>query len=87
MVGVRPTIGLSSRDGIIPLALSQDVGGPMTRTVADAAVTLDYTVGFDPKDPVTEKSIGNVPDSYTDYLNPKGLEGARKRRSPRFIWL
>ncbi len=77
LVGVRPTIGLSSRDGIIPLALSQDVGGPMTRTVADAAVTLDYTVGFDPKDPVTEKSIGNVPDSYTDYLDAQGLEGAR----------
>ncbi len=77
LVGIRPTIGLSSREGIIPLALSQDVGGPMTRTVADAAVTLDYTVGFDPKDPVTEKSIGNVPDSYTDYLDFKGLEGAR----------
>ncbi len=77
LVGVRPTIGLSSREGIIPLALSQDVGGPMTRTVADAAVTLDYTVGFDPEDPVTEKSIGNVPDSYTDYLDPNGLEGAR----------
>lgn len=77
LVGVRPTIGLSSRDGIIPLALSQDVGGPMTRTVADAAVTLDYTVGFDPEDPVTEKSIGNVPASYNNYLDPKGLEGAR----------
>jgi amidase len=77
LVGVRPTIGLSSRDGIIPLALSQDVGGPMTRTVADAAVTLDYTVGFDPEDPITETSIGNVPDSYTDYLDPNGLEDAR----------
>ena len=77
LVGIRPTIGLSSRDGIIPLALSQDVGGPMTRTVSDAAVTLDYTVGFDPEDPVTEKSIGNAPDSYTDYLDLNGLEGAR----------
>lgn len=77
LVGVRPTIGLSSRSGIIPLALSQDVGGPMTRTVADAATVLDATVGYDPQDPVTATSIDNVPDSYTDFLNPNGLQGAR----------
>ncbi len=77
LVGVRPTIGLSSRSGIIPLALSQDVGGPMTRTVADAATVLDATVGYDPKDPVTATSIDQVPDSYTDFLNRNGLKGAR----------
>ena len=77
LVGVRPTIGLSSRDGIVPLALSQDVGGPMTRTVADAAVVLDATVGFDPDDPITAASSGKIPESYTDSLNPDGLQGAR----------
>ena len=77
LVGVRPTIGLSSRDGIIPLALSQDVGGPMTRTVADAAVTLDATVGYDPKDPATAASIGKIPQSYTQFLDPNGLQGTR----------
>lgn len=77
LVGVRPTIGLSSREGIIPLALSQDVGGPLTRTVQDAALALDYTVGYDPDDPVTLASMGNIPDSYTDLLTPTGLQGAK----------
>ncbi len=77
LVGIRPTIGLSSRDGIVPLALSQDVGGPMTRTVADAAVVLDATVGSDPDDPITAASSGKIPESYTDSLNPDGLQGAR----------
>lgn len=77
LVGVRPTIGLSSRSGIIPLALSQDTAGPMTRTVWDAALTLDYTVGFDPSDPITLNSIGNIPTSYTNALSLTGLQGAR----------
>ena len=76
LVGVRPTIGLSSRAGIIPLALSQDVGGPMTRTVTDAAVVLDATAGFDPNDPVTASSTGKIPD-YADSLDPNGLQGSR----------
>src|SRR5688572_31042681 len=53
LVGVRPTVGLVSRDGIIPLALSQDTAGPMARSVTDAAVALDAVVGVDPADPVT----------------------------------
>jgi len=77
LVGVRPTIGLSSRSGIIPLALSQDVGGPLTRTVRDAALALDATVGNDPKDPVTASSIGKIPASYTDSLKVDGLKGSR----------
>lgn len=77
LVGIRPTIGLSSRDGIIPLALSQDVGGPMTRTVADAAAALSVVAGYDPNDPVTAGSIGKVPTSYTSFLDPDGLKGAR----------
>jgi Asp-tRNA(Asn)/Glu-tRNA(Gln) amidotransferase A subunit family amidase len=77
LVGLRPTIGLSSRSGIVPLALSQDVGGPMTRTVTDLAFALDATVGFDPQDPITATSIGKIPDTYTSFLNLNGLQGAR----------
>ncbi|HEY9909793.1 MAG TPA: amidase family protein [Thermosynechococcaceae cyanobacterium] len=77
LVGIRPTIGLSSRDGIIPLALSQDVGGPMTRTVADAAAALSVVAGYDPNDPITAGSIGKIPPSYTSFLDPNGLKGAK----------
>lgn len=77
LVGIRPTMGLASRDGIIPLALTQDVGGPIARTVEDAAVVLDAIAGYDEADPVTEESNGNIPESYTDYLDEDGLEGAR----------
>lgn len=77
LVGIRPTMGLSSRDGIIPLALTQDVGGPIARTVEDAAVVLDAIAGYDEADPVTGKSNGKIPESYTDYLDEEGLKGAR----------
>ncbi len=77
LVGVRPTVGLASRDGIIPLALSQDTGGPMARSVTDAAVALDAVVGVDSADPVTARQQGLVPDSYTSFLDPDALQGAR----------
>lgn len=77
LVGIRPTIGLTSREGIIPLAHSQDVGGPMARSVADAAIALDAVSGYDPNDLVTALSSGNIPKSYTDYLDKDGLKGAR----------
>lgn len=77
LVGIRPTIGLSSRDGIIPLALTQDVGGPMARTVTDAAILLDATAGYDPDDTATAASVNRIPESYTDYLITDGLKGAR----------
>lgn len=77
LVGVRPTVGLASRDGIIPLALSQDTGGPMARSVLDAAVALDAVVGVDEADPVTARQEGEVPASYTEYLDPSALSGAR----------
>lgn len=77
LVGVRPTVGLASRDGIIPLALSQDTGGPMTRTVLDAAVALDAVTGVDDTDPVTARQTGLVPESYTAYLDADALDGAR----------
>lgn len=77
LVGIRPTIGLTSRDGIIPLALTQDVGGPMARTVSDAALLLDATAGYDADDVATAYSVGHIPSSYTDSLQVDGLQGAR----------
>ncbi|MDX2099150.1 MAG: amidase family protein [Leptolyngbyaceae cyanobacterium bins.59] len=77
LVGLRPTIGLSSRSGIVPLALSQDVGGPMTRTIMDLAYALDATVGFDLNDPVTAASIGKIPATYTSFLDVNGLQGSK----------
>jgi Asp-tRNA(Asn)/Glu-tRNA(Gln) amidotransferase A subunit family amidase len=78
LVGVRPSRGLVSRTGIVPLSATQDTAGPITRTVADAARTLEAMVGYDPEDPVTALGAGNVPEEgYTAHLNPDGLEGAR----------
>ncbi|MDM7887149.1 amidase family protein [Curtobacterium sp. RHCJP20] len=77
LVGIRPTVGLASRDGIIPLALSQDTGGPIARSVTDAAVALDAVTGVDAADPVTSAQSGKVPTSYTSSLDPTSLQGAR----------
>lgn len=77
LVGLRPTMGLSSRTGIVPLALSQDVGGPLARSVTDVALVLDATVGADPADTVTAKSAGRIPSSYAAALDADGLRGAR----------
>ncbi|GIG40197.1 amidase family protein [Cellulomonas phragmiteti] len=85
LVGVRPTVGLASRDGIIPLALSQDTGGPMTRSVLDAAVALDAVVGVDEADPVTSTQAGQVPESYTASLDADALDGARIGYVPSMI--
>ena len=75
LVGLRPTLGLSSRDGIAPMSNTQDVGGPISKTVEDAALILDATVGYDPKDPVTALSDGLIPDSYTSSLSDSALAG------------
>ncbi|GAA1953493.1 amidase family protein [Microbacterium aquimaris] len=77
LVGIRPTVGLTSRDGIVPLALSQDTGGPMARSVLDAAVALDATIGIDEGDPITANQAGLTPESYTEALDPEALDGAR----------
>jgi amidase len=77
LVGLRPTMGLSSRSGIVPLALSQDVGGPLARSVTDVAIVLDATVGADPADPVTTRSAGKIPRTYVASLDRAGLRGAR----------
>jgi len=81
LVGIRPTIGLTSRSGIIPLFAHNDVGGPMARTVADAAVVLTVVAGPDPADPITAIAAERFPHptdiDYTRYLERRGLKGAR----------
>ena len=77
LVGLRGTRGLASGDGIIPLSTTQDIGGPLARSVRDLAITLDATVGFDPADDTTRRSQGRIPATYTAALDPRGLEGAR----------
>src|SRR5690348_14931938 len=76
LVGIKPTLGLVSRAGIIPIAHSQDTAGPMARTVADAAAVLTALTGVDPRDPATAASDGKGAD-YTTFLDPRGLQGAR----------
>ena len=77
LVGLKPTIGLVSRSGIIPISHTQDTAGPMTRTVADAAVLLGVLAGVDPSDAVTATSQGHAQADYTRFLDPNGLKGAR----------
>lgn len=77
IVGLRPTVGLLSRDGIIPLSLSFDTGGPMTRSVTDVAVALNVLAGADPADPATAKSAGRTAPDYTAFLKADGLKGMR----------
>lgn len=77
LVGFRCTIGLLSRDGIVPLFLRNDMGGPMARSVEDATRLLEVMVGYDPADPITRYSSGRLPINYTQYLDKRGLRGAR----------
>lgn len=77
LVGFRSTLGLTSRHGIFPLYLRNDVGGPMARTVADATRVLEVIAGYDPADLVTKHSQGKIPESYQAFLQKDGLEGAR----------
>ncbi len=77
LVGIRSTMGLTSRDGIVPLALTNDIGGPMARTVEDAVRIFDVIAGYDPADPVTQKSEGKMPESYLSALTGDSLSGMR----------
>ena len=77
LVGIKPTVGLVSRAGIIPISKSQDTAGPMARTVTDAAILLGVLAGPDSRDPATSASVAHAKRDYTHYLDPKGLEGAR----------
>ncbi len=77
IVGIKPTVGLISRAGIIPISHSQDTAGPMARTVRDAAILLGALTGVDPRDPATGASGGKSQTDYTAYLDAQGLRGAR----------
>ena len=76
LAGLRPTVPLVSRYGMIPARPSTDTVGPMTRTVKDAAIVLDAIAGYDPSDPLTAYAVGHIPASYTSALRLDGLKGA-----------
>ena len=77
IVGIKPTVGLISRSGIIPISRSQDTAGPMARTVHGAATLLGTMTGQDAEDPLTIGSESKIPDDYTQFLDLQGLQGAR----------
>ena len=77
LVGIRPTKGLLSRAGIMPVSETQDAAGPIARTVSDAARLLEVMAGYDPNDPSTAWSVGNMPASYTPFLEHGSLRGVR----------
>ena len=77
IVGIKPTLGLISRAGIIPIAHSQDTAGPMARTVRDAAILLGALAGSDPPDPASVNGTAKAQKDYTKFLVPDGLRGAR----------
>ncbi len=77
LAGLKPTVGLVSRSGIIPISHSQDTAGPMARTVRDVAILLSAMAGADSKDSATGDSQGKVYPDYTKFLDPAGLKGAR----------
>ncbi|MBI1941036.1 MAG: amidase [Acidobacteria bacterium] len=85
LVGIKPTVGLVSRAGIIPIAHSQDTAGPMARTVRDAAILLGALTGVDPRDPATAASEGKSPADCSKYLDPNGLGGARLGVARKFF--
>src|SRR5690242_5129172 len=77
VVGIKPTVGLTSRAGVIPISHSQDTVGPFGRTVADAAILLGGMTGVDPRDPAALASAGKFYTDYRQFLNADGLRGAR----------
>jgi Asp-tRNA(Asn)/Glu-tRNA(Gln) amidotransferase A subunit family amidase len=77
LFGIRSTIGLTSRDGVVPLSYDRDIAGPMTRTVEDGARIFNVIAGYDPDDPLTEEGRGKREDDYTSFLDLDGLQGAR----------
>ena len=77
VVGIKPTVGLTSRVGVVPISHSQDTIGPFARTVGDAAILLGALAGADPRDSVTQASAGHIPADYRASLSPDALRGAR----------
>ena len=85
IVGIKPTVGLVSRSGIIPISASQDTAGPMARTVRDVAILLSAMTGGDPQDPATAASKSKAASDYTRFLDPQGLHGARLGIARKFF--
>lgn len=85
IVGIKPTLGLVSRSGIIPLAHSQDTAGPMARTVQDAAILLSALTGIDSGDDATRPSGPHIQPDYTRFLDPEGLKGARIGAARKYL--
>ncbi|HVS65971.1 MAG TPA: amidase [Thermoanaerobaculia bacterium] len=77
VVGIKPTVGLTSRAGVVPIAATQDTVGPLGRTIGDAAAVLGALTGVDPRDPATQASEGRSFTDYTQFLDPGGLAGKR----------
>lgn len=77
LVGLKPTVGLVSRNGIIPISISQDTAGPMARSVADVAVLLGAMAGVDEADPSGHAAAGNIPEDYSSFLKADALKGKR----------
>jgi amidase len=77
IVGIKPTVGLLSRSGIVPISFTQDTPGPMSRTVADAAICLGVMIGIDSSDSKTHNSVGKFYSDYTQFLKKDGLKGKR----------
>ena len=77
LVGLKPTVGLLSRRGIIPISISQDTAGPMARSVADAALLLNALAAIDPDDPAGHAATGRIPPDYIAFLKPDALAGKR----------
>ena len=86
LVGIKPTIGLVSRAGIVPISADQDTAGPMTRNVTDAAVVLGAITGVDADDPATAGQVGHATDDYTVFLDADALDGARIGIWREFSW-
>jgi amidase len=83
--GIKPTVGLVSRSGIIPISASQDTAGPMARTVRDIAILLSVMAGVDSEDPASAGSQGKAAADYTRFLDPNGLRGARLGIARKFF--
>ena len=85
VVGLKPTVGLVSRSGVVPIAHSQDTVGPMGRTVQDVAILLNVIAGPDPDDPATKLAEGKIESDYTSFLNPGALDGSRVGVARKFF--
>lgn len=77
LVGLKPTVGVVSRNGIIPISISQDTAGPMGRSVADVAAFMNALAGVDDNDPAGHAATGNIPEDYTSFLKTDALKGKR----------